>query len=300
MNDCARTDPAIEAANALVTANLAIVGYVVSDFVGRIPRHIDRADLASAGYLALVKASRSYKESTGVPFAAYANMRVRGAILDELRGMDWISRGARRRVKSLDVVREELTAELGRVPSREELSAVLGVPVSSIEAAELTEQTKMFSIDAHYGAIAEMVVDHSPTPEDRLLNQERTLFLRAGVEVLPTRMRHVIEGTFFHDTSDTDMAEELGITQSRVSQIRTEALALLRDGMNTALDPDLVCEPERPNGVQHRRRLSYFAALAAQASSASSASLVTASAGRQPEATVVDRTSASAPARVAA
>ena len=105
-----RNSPA--AVDALVTANLPLVGYHVSELLGRVPAYVSRDDLASAGSLALVLAAQAYDAETGVPFARYAALRIRGALLDELRSMDWASRGARqraRRVATADSARAAAT-----------------------------------------------------------------------------------------------------------------------------------------------------------------------------------------------
>src|SRR5690606_4815939 len=114
------------------------------------------------------------------------------------------------------------------------------------------------------GSIAETVVATNIGPEENLLASERLQYLAAGVSALPDRLRHVVEQLFFHDRPVAELAEELGVTQSRISQLRTEALGLLRDGINASLDPDLVPEAERPNGVAERRRRAYFAQVAAR------------------------------------
>jgi len=85
--------------DGLVAANLPLVGYHVCELLGRVPAYVSRNDLASAGSLALVQAAQAYDPSTGVPFARYAALRIRGALLDELRSMDWVSRGARQRAR---------------------------------------------------------------------------------------------------------------------------------------------------------------------------------------------------------
>ena len=85
--------------NALVEQHLALVGYNVNEVLARVPSHVSRADLTSAGAMALVRAARSFDDSKGVPFARYASMRIRGALIDELRSMDWVPRGARRRAR---------------------------------------------------------------------------------------------------------------------------------------------------------------------------------------------------------
>lgn len=251
--------------NQLVVDNLALVGYAVSEMLMRVPSTVSRADLASAGSLALVLAARAYDPSTGVPFNRYAALRIRGALVDELRSMDWASRGARQRAREMASTSDRLTATLGRTPSREELAAALGTDVAGVDAARADAERRVLSIDATDHPVADMVSDNAPGPEASLLASERLAYLGAAVQTLPERLRTVVEELFFRDRPVAELAAELGVTQSRISQLRTEALALLRDGMNASLDPDLVPEAERPDGVAERRRQTYFAAVAARA-----------------------------------
>lgn len=251
--------------NALVVENMALVGYHVNAMLARVPSYVSRADLASAGAFALVKAARGYDEATGVPFARYASLRIKGALIDELRGMDWVSRGARRRAREITEVSDQLTGTLGRTPTREELAGAMGSSIEDVDAARGAAEVRVLSMEGFDGSIADTVVSAEAGPEDNVLVNERLQYLRAGVESLPERLRHVITELFFHDRPVVELAEELGVTQSRISQLRTEALALLKDGMNANLDPDLVPAAERPEGVAERRRRAYFAEVAARA-----------------------------------
>ncbi len=250
---------------SLVLDHLALVGYHVNEVLHRVPPSVSRDDLASAGSVALVLAARSFDPDCGVPFARYAALRIKGAILDELRAMDWASRGARRRAREYATATEQLRADLGRQPSREELAAALGTDVAGVDEARLDAERRVLRLDAPGSVLADVVPDPAATPEDELLGSERLHWLRAAVETLPDRLRLVIVGLYLQDRSIADLAAELGVTESRISQLRTEALGLLRDGMNAALDPDLLPAAARPGGVAERRRRAYFAAVAARA-----------------------------------
>lgn len=261
--------------DTLVLKHLPLVGYHVNALLGRVPAYVSRAELASAGALALVQAARAYDATTGVPFERYAALRIRGALLDELRGMDWLTRGARRRARQLAEVSDELTGHLGRTPSKSELAVALGVPEDSVDAARGDAEVRLLSIEGFEAGAAEIVVvDPGPGPENTVLATERLRYVSAGVSSLPERLRYVVEELFFHDRPVVELAEELGVTQSRISQLRSEALSLLRDGMNASLEPGLVRQGERPDGVAERRRRAYFAQVAAQAAHSSTAAYV--------------------------
>ncbi|VTR77529.1 sigma-70 family RNA polymerase sigma factor [Cellulomonas hominis] len=249
----------------LVVAHMPLVGYHVSEVLSRVPATVVREDLVSAGHLALVLASRSYDPETGVPFARYAALRIRGALIDELRSMDWASRGARHRAREMSAASDRLTAALGRTPSREELAKELGTDVAAVDQARQDAERRVLSMDATVHPVADLVRDEAPGPEENVLIGERLRYLRAAVETLPDRLRSVIEGLFLQDRTVAELADELGVTQSRISQLRTEGLALMRDGLNASLDPQMVPVAERPDGVAERRRRTYFAAVASRA-----------------------------------
>lgn len=263
MNTAAAASAA--AVDELVVAHMPVVGYHVSEVLSRVPATVSREDLVSAGHLALVLAARAYDASTGVPFARYAALRIRGALIDELRSMDWASRGARQRARELSSTSDRLTAQLGRTPSRTELATALGTDVAAVDQARQDAERRVLSMDATVHPVADLVRDETPGPEDAVLIGERLRYLRAAVETLPERLRLVIEGLFLQDRSVAELADELGVTQSRISQLRTEGLGLMRDGLNASLDPDMVPAAERPDGVAERRRRSYFAAVASRA-----------------------------------
>jgi RNA polymerase sigma factor for flagellar operon FliA len=244
----------------VVRAHMPLVGHLVREMLARVPAHVNRDDLLSAGYAALVAAARGFDDERGVPFARFAAARVRGALLDELRGLDWASRSVRQRARRTDGARQELTAELGRMPLATEVAARLGCSVEDVESADDdVQRAVVFSLQGFATAGADdMVTEPSAGPEEILIRRERLGYLRHAVDVLPERLRAVITGYFFDERPMAQIAVELGVTESRVSQLRAEALTLLKDGLNTHLDPALAAESPAKEGCVARRRSAYF------------------------------------------
>ncbi|WP_369054150.1 sigma-70 family RNA polymerase sigma factor [Kineococcus terrestris] len=251
----------------LVEQHLPIVGYITNEFIGRLPSHVSRDDLTSAGLMALVQASRGYDPTTGVPFARYANTRIRGALLDDLRGQDWASRGLRSRSRKLTAAEDELTAQLGRKPSHEELAATLGVTTRELhetrDEAQRAVVLSMQGFTADGGTIDDHLPTHTPGPEQEILHREKLGYLRSAIAALPERLKLVVEEYFLHEKPMAEIALHLGVSESRVSQMRAEALTLLRDGMNTHLAPEMVA-PATGSPASVQRKESYYAAVGAQ------------------------------------
>jgi RNA polymerase sigma factor for flagellar operon FliA len=242
-----------------VRKHMPLVGHLVREMLARVPAHIKREDLLSAGYAALVAAARSFDDERGVPFPRFAAARIRGALLDELRGLDWASRSVRQKARRTDGARQALTAELGRTPTVAEVADRLGCNAEDIESADDdVHRAVLFSLQGFATATADdLVTEPGAGPEELLLRRERLGYLRHAVEVLPERLRTVIIRYFFEERPMADIAAELGVTESRVSQLRSEALGLLRDGLNTHLDPALAAQPVR-DGCVARRRAAYY------------------------------------------
>lgn len=253
------------ATHALIVEHLGVVGHVVQEFLARVPAFVERQELVSAGYVALVKAAHSYREDTNVPFRRWAALRVRGAIVDELRSMDWIGRQTRRRSNLINDLKAAFYSEHHRTPSPEELAELMGVPTSAVLDAQAAGDTQVLAMDMEPEKFVNIVIDCHRSPEDQAIHSEEVRYMLAGVAELPERLRYVVEQLFFYDRSTNELAEELDITHSRISQMRTEALGLLRDGMNSCFNPDMVSRPENPGGVAERRRQAYYAALAMKA-----------------------------------
>jgi RNA polymerase sigma factor for flagellar operon FliA len=248
----------------VVRQHMPLVGHLVREMLARVPAHVNRDDLLSAGYAALVAAARGYDEERGVPFPRFAATRVRGALLDELRGLDWASRSVRQRARRTDTARQELTAELGRTPTIGEVAERLGCSVEDIESADDdVQRAVVFSLQGFATAGADdMVTEPGLGPEELLVRRERIGYLRHAVDALPERLRSVVTGYFFDERPMAAIAAELGVTESRVSQLRAEALTLLKEGLNTHLDPALAAQNTIKDGCVARRRSAYYEQIA--------------------------------------
>ncbi|WP_231123291.1 sigma-70 family RNA polymerase sigma factor [Nocardioides sambongensis] len=253
-------------AEELITSHMPLVGHIVRETMGRVPSHVNRDDLTSAGLTALVMAGKAYDAERGVPFDRYAATRVRGAILDELRSIDWASRSVRRRARDLAETRSTLAGALGRPPTVAEVAGSTGLSIDEVAANDHdVARAQVLSLQgATTATVEEMVTQREPSPEELVEHAERLTYLRAAIAALPERLRVVVEEYFFAERPMAEIADELGVTHSRISQMRAEAMTLLRDGMNHALDPSLVRPAGRAGGVAQRRRQAYFAAVAAR------------------------------------
>ncbi len=215
--------------NKLVTENLPLVGYLVSDLCARAS-HLSRDDLASAGALALVTAADAFDPTLGIPFGAYARNRIVGAFADDMRSSDWATRSARKRIKETLAVQESLTAALGRTPDVNEIANALGVDRETAAAALSDASRTVTTID---DSTADLLVSPLASPEESAIEHEQNAYIRAAVAALPDKMRFVVQAIYFEDRSVKEVAEELGITHSAVSQQRSEAIRLIREGMST-------------------------------------------------------------------
>ncbi|MET0496237.1 MAG: sigma-70 family RNA polymerase sigma factor [Actinoplanes sp.] len=253
----------------MIRENMPLVGHIVREMLFKVPAHVHRDDLASAGYAALVTAAKAFDTTRGIPFGRFAAVRVRGALLDELRSMDWASRSVRARARRADVARQELTVQLGRTPTPTELAELLGVGVSELATVEDdVQRAAVLSLQGFSAGTADdMVTDSSMNPEETLLHRERIGYLHDAVSALPERLRFVVEASFLQERALSEVAAELGVTESRVSQLRTEALALLRDGLGTHMDQQDF-GTAKGDGCVARRRAAYAAQIAGRSTMA--------------------------------
>lgn len=228
--------------DALVTSHLALVGHLAREAAARLPRHLDTDDLIGAGALALVQAAHAFDPTLGVPFARFASTRVRGAMIDQMRQRDWATRSVRSRARALATVTEELTRALQRVPTEAELAAASGMSTSEVrEVAHSTDRAALLSLDPvtqDDDGLGAGLTDAGPRPDEALIAAERMGYLRDALAELPERTRFVVTGYYLENRQLTELATDLGVTQSRASQLRAEGLELLHEALSKLLTDD--------------------------------------------------------------
>jgi RNA polymerase sigma factor for flagellar operon FliA len=251
--------------DVLITEHLPLVGHLVRELMHRLPTHVNRDDLISAGTVALVLSARSFDPTRGVPFARFAAIRIRGALTDELRTMDWASRAVRSRAREVESVRATLAARLGHTPARHEVAQAMGVSVDELDASDAdVHRASVLSLQSltpdDNGELLPTTIDG---PESLLLRREQLGMLQDAIAELPERLRTVVQEYFFAQRKMADIAGQLGVTESRVSQLRSEALAMLRAGLRSGAD-DEAAAPAATTRGQSAARAAYCAAVAAR------------------------------------
>lgn len=251
---------------ALIEEHLILVNHIVFQVAVHFPRHVEREELVRAGALGLVEAARRYDEAKGVPFQRFAAQRIRGAIIDAVRAADWAPRSVRSLARKLDSVEQRLATELGRVPSIGEVAEELGMDRDEVRRL----QDRLFrsvvlafdhlvadSSDEELTLVDVLADSNVVEPSAELERRELYAYLRDAIALLPERQRLVIVGYFLQDRTSQDLARFLGVTESRVSQMRTEALETLRRG----IEAQFQAAEEVEEGRQARRRATYAAAI---------------------------------------
>src|SRR3954453_16896081 len=274
-----------EAVNGLVEENLPLVGHLVRELLGKVPLHVSRDDLTSAGMMALVLAAQGYEPDRGVPFARYASIRIRGALLDELRSMDWAARSVRTQAREMETVEHQLASTLGRSPRPAEVAATLGISAAELETLRYdVSRARTLSLQGFAPESGpELVAETAPGPEALLVIREKLGCLHQAIDALPERLRFVVIAYFFEQRPMADIGAELGVTESRVSQLRSEALRVLRDGMDSQLEPGAV-DDAATAPVSSSRKAAYLRSVASNGTLASRLTSTTPMGDIRPEA----------------
>jgi RNA polymerase sigma factor for flagellar operon FliA len=237
-----KTSNDVKARDKLVMSYAPMVRYLASRKARAIPSHYDLDDLVSCGLMALVSAVDRFDPAKGATFEQFAWTRVGGAIVDELRRLDWAPRSVRRLERETVAAREKFQLREGRAPSEKELATAIGIPLDELRTrlAEL-DRADVVSLSARVRTgetgpteIGETIEapEGDESPEGLLLGRERGEILRRAIATLPEREREVLTLVHVHRVSGAEIGRRFGVSESRVSQI----LASARDRLKAALE----------------------------------------------------------------
>lgn len=202
----------------------------------RLPAYLDAEDLISVGTIGLMDAMDKYDPSREAKFKTYAEFRIRGAMLDEIRSMDWVPRSVHERIGILQKAHVTLLNRLGRPPSDEEVAGELKMPMSELEDfLSRARGAVMISIDdlglqepdGH--KVVKMLADtHHPDPLSSLVNERERESIAEAIQDLPEKERLVLTLYYYEELTMKEIGELLKVTESRVCQIHTKAIMRLK------------------------------------------------------------------------
>ena len=214
-----------------------LVRHVVERVATTLPRNVDHEDLYSAGVLGLLDAHAKFDAKKGVKFETYAVWRIKGAVLDQLRALDWVSRSMRRKARNLDGITRKLDQKLGRAASEDEVAKEM--KMSRGEFYRLLDHVRgavLVSLDESRSGDGEeptTLADHLPDPnaadvEARLEETQSREVMLHTLDQLPEQERLVVALYYYEHLTLKEIGRALGISESRVSQVHTRAMSRLR------------------------------------------------------------------------
>jgi RNA polymerase sigma factor for flagellar operon FliA len=240
-------DPTVR--ERIIVDCLPLVKYVVGKFAASAPRHCDREELIQSGIFGLIDAIDRFDPGKGVKFETYAILRIRGAVIDELRSRDWVPRGRRRMAREMQTAAAELETTLGRHPSVDELADAMDLSRDEVRDAQQDAASVAFvSLDEERGSgddgddgrgarMLDLLVDYDTAqPLAKIELEERIRMLARAITELPEQERVIVTLYYYEDMRLKEIAGLYGVTESRISQIHGRALILLKLRINQFLD----------------------------------------------------------------
>jgi RNA polymerase sigma factor for flagellar operon FliA len=222
-----------------------LVKYVASRVATGLPASVEQADLVSYGMFGLIDALQKFEPGRGNKFETYAIPRIKGAIIDELRAMDWVPRSIRFKAREIEKAHQDLEAMLKRQPSEREMAERLGVSlrelhdvVSQISFVSVLALDELVSVGTDRGeqvSLIDTLADRGIDPTSGVESQETRGLLAAAINGLTEREKIVVTLYYFEGLTLAEIGEILGVTESRVCQIHTKAVGGLR-GQLTEVD----------------------------------------------------------------
>jgi RNA polymerase sigma factor for flagellar operon FliA len=231
----------VDARERLILHYAPLVKYVASRVATGLPASVDQADLVSYGMFGLIDALQKFEPGRGNKFETYAIPRIRGAIIDELRAMDWVPRSVRFKQREIEKALTDLESMLKRQPSDAELAERLGMSlrelhevITQISFVSVLALDETVSVGADRGekvSLVDTLADKGFDPSTGVESQETRSLLAAAINELSEREKIVVTLYYFEGLTLAEIGDILGVTESRVCQIHTKAVGVLRGQM---------------------------------------------------------------------
>jgi len=226
----------------LVVAYSPMVKFVAGRLGAGLPSHVDDADLISYGLMGLIGAIERFEPERGIKFETFAMTRIRGAIIDELRSLDWVPRSVRSRAREIEAAQSKLEHELQRAPSEAELARKLGVSEEELQSSLLEiHNSSVYALDELWTvsdssgdqvSLLDTISDpRADDPQESLASSEIKDRLTEAIGSLPEREQLVVALYYYESLTLREIGEVLGVTESRVSQLHTKAVMRLKSGL---------------------------------------------------------------------
>jgi RNA polymerase sigma factor for flagellar operon FliA len=222
----------------LILTYAPLVKYVAGRLGSGLPAHVDEGDLVSYGLLGLIGAIERYDPDRDIKFETYAISRIKGAIIDELRALDWVPRSVRSRAREIERAIGELEARLGTAPNDEQIAAKIGISVDELEESlsdiarsSIAALDELWSTSGEGDQVSllDTIEDTTgPRPADVLDASEMREALADAIARLPEREKLVVTLYYYEELTLREIGEVLGVTESRVSQLHTKAILRLK------------------------------------------------------------------------
>lgn len=221
--------------SSLIRQYSPLVRRLAHQMIAKLPANVELDDLIQVGLIGLTDALSRFDVGQGVQFETFATQRIRGAMLDELRGTDWMSRGNRRQQRSIEAAVHKLEQKLGRAPQESEIAAEMGISLSEyqdmlskVRGTQLVHLEDISGDEDGDDYLDRHVADESGDPMSLLQDHRMRTALVAAIKNLPEREQYVMSMYYEHDMNLKEIAAVLKVTESRVCQLHSQAIARLR------------------------------------------------------------------------